>query len=425
MFIGNVKSVIEQISKDKGIEVSSLISTIEEATKSAAKKTLGQDVEIEVYYDQESGEIEVFQFKTVVDEVENNDLELTIKEGQKLDENCKVGDSLGFKIDIEDFGRIAAQSAKQVIIQKMKNAEKDVVYKSFINRKGENVNGIVQQIENNNIIINLGTTEAILPFREQIPKDKYRRGDRIKAYIFDVLEDTRGPQVILSRIHPNFLINLFAVEVPEINEGIVKIVSAAREAGSRAKIAVTSSDADVDPVGSCVGIKGSRVQNVVRELKGEKIDIITWFPSPAKYVCNALAPAEISKVIIDESNNFIEVVVSDEFLSIAIGKGGQNVRLASKLTNWKIDVQNEEFYEKTFKENYNSLLKLTDDNKEIADILDENGYISTDEIKVADAEELSQIEGITIEMAKEFIKKASTITKKQEQKSEEIETKEE
>ncbi len=413
MFVGNIKSVIEQISKDKGIEINSLISTIEEATRSAAKKTLGQDVDIEVYYDKESGNIEVFQFKTVVTKVENEDLEFTLKEGRKLDKNCQIGDSLGFKIDIEDFGRIAAQSAKQVIIQKMKNAEKSAVYKSFISRKGENVNGIVQQIEKNNIIINLGSTEAILPYKEQIPKDNFKRGDRIKAYILDVLEDTRGPQIILSRTHPAFLINLFSLEVPEVSEGIVKIIGAAREAGSRAKISVTSSDPDVDPVGSCVGVKGSRVQNVVRELRGEKIDIVTWIPDPAKFVCNALAPAEVSKVIIDESNKFMEVIVPNEFLSIAIGKGGQNVRLASKLVDWRIDVQNEELYEKTFKENYDSLLELTDNNKTLADLLDENGYISVDEVSVADPEELLQIdETLTKDMVKQLIEKASIIKKK-------------
>ena len=248
------------------------------------------------------------------------------------------------KMDTAVFGRIAAQSAKQVIIQKMKDAERDAVYSSFVDRKGDIINGIVQRIEHGNIIVNLGQTEAILPADQQIPKESYRRGDRLRAYIQDVKEESRGPQVILSRTHPNFLINLFKTEVPEISEGIVMIKGAAREPGVRAKFSVVSNDSDIDPVGACVGVKGSRVQSVVQELRGEKIDIIPWHMDAAKYVCNALAPAEILRVIIDETKHAMEVIVPDEFLSIAIGKRGQNVRLASKLTGWQLDVKSEKQY---------------------------------------------------------------------------------
>ncbi|MGD8702976.1 MAG: transcription termination factor NusA, partial [Desulfosarcina sp.] len=334
MFIADIKRVVEQVSRDKGIDVEILIRALEEALRSAARKKYGSKVDIEAQYSPDTGEIEVFQFKEVVAAVTEPDLQIDLAEGRKLDPDCEIGDSLGTKMDTSTFGRIAAQSAKQVIIQKMKDAERDAVYSSYIDRKGEVINGIVQRVDRGNIIVNLGATEAILPTREQIPRENYRRGDRIRALILDVLYDTRGPQVVLSRTHPDLLINLFKTEVPEISEGIVEIKGAAREPGARAKFAVSSHDSDIDPVGACVGMKGSRVQNVVQELRGEKIDIITWHVDAAKYVCNALAPAEISRVIIDEENQAMEVIVPDEFLSVAIGKRGQNVRLASKLTGW-------------------------------------------------------------------------------------------
>jgi N utilization substance protein A len=264
-------------------------------------------------------------------------LQISLDEGRTLDPDCEVGDSLGIKMDTNTFGRIAAQSAKQVIIQKLKDAEKDAVYSSFIERRGEIINGIVQRVDRGDIIVNLGQTEGILPVREQVSKESYRRGDRIRAIILDVLQDSRGPQIVLSRTHPNFIVTLFRTEVPEISEGIVSIMGAAREAGVRAKIAVASNNSDIDPVGACVGMKGSRVQSVVQELRGEKIDIIPWHVDTAKFVCNALAPADVSRVIIDEDNRSMEVIVPDEFLALAIGKKGQNVRLASKLTGWHLD----------------------------------------------------------------------------------------
>ncbi|MDO9567512.1 MAG: transcription termination factor NusA [Candidatus Desulfaltia sp.] len=391
MLITEIKRVIDQVSRDKGIERRVLIKALEEALRSAAKKKFGSKVEIEVQYNEETGEIEVFQFKEVVKEVIEHDLQISMEEAYKLDPECAVGDSLGTKMDTSTFGRIAAQSAKQVIIQKMKDAENDAIYSGYIDRKGEIINGIVQRIDRGNIIVNLGHTEGILPAREQVPKETYRRGDRIRAYIIDVLHDARGPQIVLSRTHPNFLVNLFKTEVPEINEGIVKVMGTAREPGVRAKIAVVSNDSDIDPVGACVGMKGSRVQNVVQELRGEKIDIISWQIDPAKFVCNALAPAEISRVIIDEENRSMEVIVPDEFLSIAIGKNGQNVRLASKLTKWHLDVISEARYSEAMRSGYDSLVALTGMTTSMADTLYEKGYFSAEELSNASPEDLIRI----------------------------------
>ena len=306
-------------------------------------------------------------------------------------------------MDTSTFGRIAAQSAKQVIIQKMKDAERDAVFSGFIDRKGEIINGIVQRIDRNDIIVNLGQTEGILTAKEQIPKETFRRGDRIRAYIKDVLYESRGPQIFLTRADDQFLIALFKTEVPEISEGIVKVVGAAREPGSRAKIVVSSTDSDIDPVGACVGMKGSRVQNVVQELRGEKIDIIPWHVDAAKFVCNALAPAEISRVIIDEENRLMEVIVPDEYLSVAIGKRGQNVRLASKLTGWRLDVISETRYSQTMKEGYNSLLALPEIGATLADALYERGFFSVEELSKASIEDLTPIRGIGEEKAAKLI----------------------
>jgi len=394
MLISDIKRVVDQVSKDKGIDSGVLIKTLEEALTSAARKILGRDADIEVQYNEEAGEIEVFQFKEVVEDVESPELEITVEEGRKLDPDCEVGDSLGMKVDTATFGRIAAQSAKQVIIQKMKDAERDAVYKSFIDRKGEIINGIVQRIDRGNIIVNLGHTEGILSVRDQIPKEAYRRGDRIRALIKEVLPDSRGPQIILTRASSDFLISLFKTEVPEIMEGVVTIEGAAREPGARSKIAVSSMDSDIDPVGACVGMKGSRVQNVVQELKGEKIDIIPWHIDAARFICNALAPAEISKVIIDEDNHSMEVIVHDEFLSVAIGKRGQNVRLASALTGWQLDVINEEAYSSSVKAGYNELLSLPGVTIAIADALHEKGYFTAIEVADASVDELSLVRGV-------------------------------
>jgi N utilization substance protein A len=406
MLISEIKRVIEQVSRDKGIARNVLIKALEEALKSAARKKYGPKVDIEVQYSEETGELEVFQFKEVAEVVEEPMLQISLVEGRQLDADCEIGDSLGTKMDTATFGRIAAQSAKQVIIQKLKDAEKEAVYTGFIDRRGEIINGIVQRIDRGDIIVNLGQTEGVLPVREQVPKESYRRGDRIRALILEVLHESRGPQVVLSRTHPSFLITLFRTEVPEISEGIVSIMGASREPGVRAKIAVASNNSDIDPVGACVGMKGSRVQNVVQELRGEKIDIIPWHVDSAKFVCNALAPAEISRVIIDEDNKSMEVIVPDEFLSIAIGKKGQNVRLASKLTGWHLDVKSESTYNQAMQSGYNSLMALPGVGISLADALYEKGFYSAEEIGKASIEDLLQIRGIDETLARSLIEAA-------------------
>ncbi|MDX1707060.1 MAG: transcription termination factor NusA [Desulfobacterales bacterium] len=418
MQISDIKRVVEQVSRDKGIERKVLIKALEEALKSAARKKFGSKMDIEVQYNEDTGEIEVFQFKDVAEVVTEPALEISLEEGRKLDPGCEIGDSLGTKMDTSTFGRIAAQSAKQVIIQKMKDAEKDAVYSSFVDRKGETINGIVQRIDRGDIIVNLGHTEGIVHVREQVPKETYRRGDRIRAFILDVLHESRGPQIILSRTHPNFLIHLFRTEVPEIRESIVTIMGAAREPGIRAKIAVASNNSDIDPVGACVGMKGSRVQNVVQELRGEKIDIIPWHVDPAKFVCNALAPAEISRVIIDEANQTMEVIVPDDFLSIAIGKKGQNVRLASKLTGWNLDVKSETKYTIAMQSGYDSLVALPGVGISMADALYELGFYSAEEVSNATPEDLIQIRGIGEETAKKLIAAAEAAVEEAEQAEE-------
>ncbi len=418
MFIADIKRVVDQISREKGINREVLIKALEEALRSAAKKKYGNKVDIEAQYFEETGEIEVFQFKEVVTVVEEPDVQISLEEGRELDPECEVGDSLGTKMDASTFGRIAAQSAKQVIIQKMKDAERDVVYSNFIDRKGEIINGIVQRIDRGDIIVNLGHTEGVLPVREQVPRENYRRGDRIRGLILDVLHDSRGPQILLSRTHPNFLILLFKTEVPEISEGIVDIKGAAREPGNRAKFAVASNDSDIDPVGACVGMKGSRVQNVVQELRGEKIDIIPWHVDAAKFVCNALAPAEISRVIIDEANETMEVIVPDEFLSVAIGKRGQNVRLASKLTGWHLDVSSETSYNEAMKIGYDSLVALPGVGISMADALFEKGFFSAEEIGRASVDDLVQIRGIGEEKALTLIQNAENYLFEKQQETE-------
>jgi transcription termination/antitermination protein NusA len=414
MLMADIKRVVEQVSRDKGIDRKILIDALEEALRSAARKKFGVKVDIEAHFSEESGEIEVFQFKEVVENVEDADLQIALEEGRLLDPECEIGDSLGTKMDASTFGRIAAQSAKQVIIQKLKDAERDAVYANFIDRKGEIINGIVQRFDRGEIIVNLGTTEGVVPVREQVPRESYRRGDRIRALILDVLYETRGPQIVLTRTHPDFLVALFKTEVPEIAEGIVDIQGASREPGIRAKIAVASQDSDIDPVGACVGMKGSRVQNVVQELRGEKIDIIPWHVDAAKFVCNALAPAEIARVIIDEENRSMEVIVPDEFLSVAIGKRGQNVRLASKLTGWHLDVNSETQYNETMKSGYDSLVQINGVGMAMADAFFEKGIFSAQELANAEIDDLIQIRGIGEEKAKQIMENARQWVETQE-----------
>ncbi|MGQ9508473.1 MAG: transcription termination factor NusA [Thermodesulfobacteriota bacterium] len=402
----NLNYVIEQVVKDKGIDKKVIIEALEQAVLTASRKKYGHQGEIEVHYNEDIGEVELFQFKQVVEEVKDPNTEISLKEARTLDPEAQIGDSLGVKLTT-DFGRIGAQTAKQVIIQKVRDAERENIYNEFKDRKGDLVSGTVQRLEKGNIYVNIGKAEAILPLKEQIPGETYRQGERIRAYILDVQKNTKSPQIILSRTHPGFLIKLFEMEVPEISEGIIKIISAAREPGERAKISVYSSNRDVDPVGACVGMKGSRVQSVVQELRGERIDIIPWFQDQAKYVCNALAPAKISRVYIDEENRHMEVVVADDQLSLAIGKKGQNVRLASKLTGWKIDIKSESKMEKISVEIIESFKSLPYIGDVASRILYNEGFRTLQEIAEVDPEELAKLLEIEKEKAQEIVDRAS------------------
>jgi len=390
--------LIDQVSREKGIDRQTLIHTLEEAIKSAIKKKYGSRLDLDVTFSEEYGELEAFLFKEVVEKVTDPDKEISLESAHELDPESELGDELGIRMDTDTLGRIAAQSAKQVIIQKMKDAEREVVYDEYKGRKGEIAQGIVQRVDKSGITINLGHAEALLPAKEQIPRELYRQGDRIRSYVLDVRKISKGPQIVLSRTHPHFIIQLFHAEVPEIVEGIVSIISAAREPGSRAKIAVVSKSPDVDPVGACVGMKGSRVQNVVQELHGEKIDIVPWNMDPAKFVVNALAPAIISKVIIDQANRTMDVIVPDDQLSLAIGKRGQNVRLASRLTNWHINVQGESRYERQKQAGYQSLLRIGGLTEELADRLYEAGINSLQVFVEASVEELEELTHMSAEV---------------------------
>jgi len=337
----DVGQIIAQLGKEKGIDKSVIIDAIKEALESAARKKYGMNKILEATYDAETGEFEILSFRTVVENVTEPDTQMSIAEAQVLDPEAQAGDNLGERLSTKDLGRIAAQTARQIIMQKVKDAEREVIYNEFIGRKGEVINGIVQRYERDCLVIDLGKTEAIMPPPEQIPRERYRQSDRIRAYIKDVTKTSRGPEILLSRSDPRLILKLFEQEVPEVYEGVVTILSVAREPGFRTKIAVRSKARDVDPVGACVGMKGSRVQSVVQELRGERIDIIAWDEDPAKFVCNALQPAEIIRVLVNESEKTMEVIVPEEQLLLAIGKKGQNVKLASKLVGWHIEVRAE------------------------------------------------------------------------------------
>lgn len=337
----NLKHTIDQIVKEKGIDKKIILDALEQAVLTAANKKYRNTRDLEAHYNEEIGEVELFEFVTVVEEVQDSYKEIDLEEAREVDPDVEIGDSLGMKIDASDFTRIAAQTAKQVIIQKVREAERETIYDEFKDRKGELVNGIARRFERGDIIVDLGRVEAILPHNEQAPREVYRQGDRIKALISDIRLTPKGPQILLSRTSPALLAKLFEAEVPEISENIVEIKGVVRDPGSRSKIAVYSRDSSVDPVGACVGMRGTRVQNVVSELRGEKIDIIPWSDDIARFACNALAPASVTKVYIDEETRSMEIIVSDDQLSLAIGKRGQNVRLAARLTGWKTDIKSE------------------------------------------------------------------------------------
>lgn len=407
--LSDLKRIIDQISRDRGFDKSLLIEAIEEAVQSAARKKYGNRREIEVRYNEEFGEVEVFQFRNVVEEAEDEQTEISLVDALALDPEVRVGDELGEKMeDVSDLGRIAAQSAKQVIIHKMKDAERDVVYGMFKDRVGEVVSGIVQRFERGNMIVNLGRTDAILPKDQQIAKRSFKQGDRIRAYLKEVRQTSRDSQLILSRTCDEFLAKLFQMEVPEMSEGIVRVMGVSREPGFRAKIAVSSSESDVDPVGACVGMKGSRVQNVVQELQGERIDIVTWSPDPAKYVYNALAPAHVSMVMVDEENHSLLVVVPNDQLSLAIGRQGQNVRLASKLIGWRIDVKSEQRYANLSDPGYQSLLALRGVDEAMADQLLGKGMSSAKVLSTKSVEELLVIRALDEESAAALIEEAKS-----------------
>ncbi|MBI2486675.1 MAG: transcription termination/antitermination protein NusA [Deltaproteobacteria bacterium] len=387
--------VIDSVSKDKGVEKEAIISAIEEAVLSAAQKLFrmeDKNKELEVHYNQDEGEIELFEFKTVVHDVIDPYLQISLEQAAELDPEAEIGDLIGVKIN-PDFTRIAIQNAKQKILQKLKEAEGKVIYEEFKSRKGELVSGIVRRIEKRNVIVDLGRTEAILPPVQQVPKEYYKTKERIRAILFDIKETRRGPQLILSRAHSDFVKGLFEAEVPEINEGIVEIKSISRDPGSRTKIAVASNDSDVDPIGACVGMRGSRVQNIIQELRGEKIDIVPWSSDPARFVCNALSPARVSKVIIDENNRSMEVIVDDDQLSLAIGRRGQNVRLASQISGWKIDIKTESQVKREQQEVVSLLMTLPNVGEVTANLLYNEGFNLLEDIAFSDPEALVKAAG--------------------------------
>jgi len=398
------------MSKEKGIDRQIIVEALETAVLTAARKKLGLSLDLEVQYNDEVGEIEAFQFKTVVEKVLNSDTQISLEEArEQLDEDAELGDSLGMKMDTNTFGRIAVQTAKQIIIQRVKDAERDNIYEEYKDRKGDLANGFVQRFEGGNIIVSLGMTEGVIPSSEQIHKEVFKRGERIRAYIYDIKRISKGPQILLSRTHPGLLRALFELEVPEISEGLIEVVNIAREPGNRTKISVRSNDKDIDPVGACVGMRGSRVQSVVQELRGEKIDIVPCSEDQVKYVCNALSPAKVDRVLVDEDVGAMEVIVPDDQLSLAIGKNGQNVRLAARLTQWKIDVKSDTMVTKQQEEGHQSLMGITGIGERTADLLYKEGFRSVAAIASAEPEILSTIKGVSQEKAAAWIEEAMKI----------------
>ncbi|MFW6067934.1 MAG: transcription termination factor NusA, partial [Myxococcota bacterium] len=431
----SLSNVIEQVSNEKGIDPKVLVEATEQAILTAAKRTFGANRELEARFNEETGWVDLFQYMIVTEHVENDEREIAVEDAKRHGLDAEPGEELGFQIfyrpedadrarqqdkefgDLlklkqhrQGFGRIAAQTAKQVIIQRVRDAERERIFNEFKDRKGEIITGVVRRFERgSNIIVDLGRgIEAVLPPREQTPRESYRPGDRIVAYLKDIDREARGPQIILSRTDVGLLVKLFEMEVPEIYEGIVRIVAAAREPGARSKIAVSSRDSDVDPVGACVGMKGSRVQAVVQELRGEKIDIVPFDRDPARFVCNAIAPAEVVRVVIDEANATMELVVPDAKLSLAIGRRGQNVRLASQLTGWKLDIVSESRFKQMEEESLRHLARIgtAEEDDELARALYRMGFRSLDEVAEAPDQELLAVDGITEDRLEEVRRRA-------------------
>jgi transcription termination/antitermination protein NusA len=415
--------VADTVARDKGIDKDEVIEAMEQAIQKAGRSKYGQEYDIRAEIDRRNGEIRLLRFREVVDTVENEATQIPLEAAKRLNAEAEVGDFITDPLPPIDFGRIAAQTAKQVIVQKVRDAERQRQYQEFRDRVGEIVNGLVKRVEFGNVVVDLGRAEAMLRRDELLPRESFRTGERVRAYIYDVREETRGPQIFLSRTHPQFMAKLFAQEVPEIYDGIIEIKAVARDPGSRAKIAVISRDSGIDPVGACVGMRGSRVQAVVGELQGEKIDIIPWSSDPATFVVNGLAPAEVSKVVMDEEQRRIEVVVPDDQLSLAIGRRGQNVRLASQLTGWDIDIltEAEESERRTeeFRTRSQMFIDALDIDDVIAHLLVTEGFGSLEEVAYVPVEELGAIEGFDVDVATELQERARQALERRDREYEE------
>jgi transcription termination/antitermination protein NusA len=398
--------VADAVAREKGLDRDEVLGAMEQAIQKAGRSRYGHEHDIRAHIDRKTGEIKLARFIEVTDDIENDFTQMSLEQARIRNENIQLGEFLIDPLPPIDFGRIAAQTAKQVIVQKVRDAERERQFEEYKDRAGEVINGVVKRVEFGNVLVDMGRAEAILRREELIPRETVRQGDRVRALILDVRREQRGPQIFLSRTHPTFMAKLFAQEVPEIYDGIIEIKSVARDPGSRAKISVQSSDNSIDPVGACVGMRGSRVQAVVGELQGEKIDIIQWSEDPATFVVNALAPAEVTKVVLDEETNRIEVVVPDDQLSLAIGRRGQNVRLASQLTGWDIDILTEEDESERRQEEARKraemFIKALDVDEVIAHLLVAEGFTSIEEVGYVPLAELAEIEGFEEEIAEEL-----------------------
>ena len=402
--------IADAVAREKVIDKSIVLQAMEEAITRAAKARYGAENEIRAEIDPKTGEIRLNRLLLVSEKVENEATEISLVEANRRNPAATVGDFIAEPLPPIDFGRIAAQNAKQVIVQKVRDAERERMYDEFKDRIGQIVNGAVKRVEYGNVIVDLGRGEAIIRRDEALPRETFRPGDRVRAYVFDVRREQRGPQIFLSRTHPEFMARLFGQEVPEIYDGVVEVVSVSRDPGSRAKIAVRSKDGSIDPVGACVGMRGSRVQAVVNELQGEKIDIIQWSPDVATFVVNALAPAEVAKVVLDEEAERIEVVVPDDQLSLAIGRRGQNVRLASQLTGWDIDIMTEaeesERRQKEFVARTARFIEALDVDETLAQLLASEGFDTVEEIAFVDLNDIASIEGLDEQTGEELQNRA-------------------
>lgn len=412
--------IADAVAREKSIEAEEVLEAMEMAIQKAARSKYGLEHDVRAEIDRKSGDIKLARYLEVTDEIENEVTQVTPKEAQAMQEGAVAGDFIIDPLPPIDFGRIAAQTAKQVIVQKVREAERKRQYEEYKDRVTEIVNGIVKRTEFGNITVDLGRAEGVIRRDESIPRESLRPGDRVRAYIYDVREEVRGPQIFLSRSHPQFMAKLFAQEVPEIYDGIIEIKSVARDPGSRAKIAVLSNDSSIDPVGACVGMRGSRVQAVVGELQGEKIDIIQWSPDPATFIVNGLAPAEVTKVVLDEEQQKIEVVVPDEQLSLAIGRRGQNVRLASQLTQWDIMILTEEEESERRQEEFRSRSQMFIDGLDVDDVLAHllvtEGFSSVEEVAFVPIEDLLSIEGFDEEIAEELRNRANNFLSEEEER---------